>query len=195
MFRNSLLIYLLFRELNMNSLFFREIIIFLANLSCIHSLYREFIKNSLCSRFRFREFAVYVFKIPCFANPLWISYLFRELTVFSRIYFGFTIFLRIRYEFTIYLADSLWINLVFREVTMNSLSFSRKYHEFNICFVIALWIHYLFRDSTMNWLSVPGIHYLLRLYTMNSLSLFVSRIHYLFREFHLLRNDNVKQRQ
>ena len=85
------------------------------------------------------------------------------------------------YEFTNFSANSVLINLLFRELTMdspsisrihydftvNSLGVSRIYFEFAIffmnslwfyyeltwCFANILWIHYLFREVTMNLLS------------------------------------------
>ena len=73
-----------------------EFTIFFANLSCIHSLYGGFSKNSLCSHFRFREFAV------CLQNTM------NSLSVS-----------RIHYEFSIFPVNSL----SFREYTLVSLFF------------------------------------------------------------------------
>ena len=105
-----------------------------------------------------------------FANILWIHYFFRDLIMnllsFWEINYKFTFFSRIYYLFTIFIADSSRNHLVFRELTMNSLSISG----------IFLWIHYLFRGSTRNLLYVSRIHYLFREYFMNPLS--ISRIHH-----------------
>ena len=79
---------------------------------------------------------------------------------------------QIHYEFTVYIVNLVRILVGIRWFSMNSVGVSRTFFEFTICFANSLWIFYLFRE-----------------YTKKSLS--ISRIYYLFREFHLLRNDYV----
>ena len=75
----------------------------------------------------------------------------------------------------------------FREITLNSLSFSRFHFEITI-FPKSLWIHYRSREINMNSLSASPFHYLFTVYfsysplihffrqiTLNSLS--ASRFH------------------
>ena len=141
----------------------------------------------------------------------WIYYLFREFPMnplfASRFLFEFTIFSRNQYEFTICFAVTMntlsasrfHLQSTFRQITMNSLSFSwihylfrefpmnplfasrflfeftifsRNQYEFTICFAV-----------TMNTLSASRFHLqsTFRQITMNSLSF--SWIHQLFREF------------
>ena len=125
-------------------------------------------------------FSCYQFTI-CFVNLVWIPYLLRESAMnslsFSRTYFEFTllsqthyeftIFLRIcydftiffsqiRYQFTICFVNLVWIPYLFRERTLNLLSFSQihyeftllsqTHYEFSIFFANSLWFHYLFRQ-------------------------------------------------
>ena len=64
--------------------------------------------------------------------------------------FCFAIFLRIHYL--------LWILFIFREFTLNSLSYSRNHYENTIFFAISLRIRCLFRDFTMDSLSFSRNH-------------------------------------
>ena len=122
----------------------------------IHYLFRKFTMNSL-SVSRLHHLFHYVSTSTIFfANSLWILYLFRKSTMnsfsFSLIHYENTIFfsnslwIQFRFrKFTIFLANSLWIHLVFRDsqwirhlfrkFTMDSLSFSRIKYESICCFV------------------------------------------------------------
>ena len=141
-------------------------------------------------------------------NSLWIHYCFRGITVTSlsasQFYYESTInfvislknhllfceinmnsvfVLRIVYESIskIHL-ESLWNKYLFRDSTMNSLSFTRNKYEFTIYFAISLLNHCLFGVFTLNSLSYSRFysnplshsryHYVdtfLREITMNSL--------------------------
>ena len=97
---------------------------------------------------------------------------------------------RIQYEPTIYLANSLWIDYLFREYcmnllsirrfTMNSLSFSWIHHKFIVYFANSLGIYYIFFEFTLNQISISRIRYLSRENKMKTLS--VSRFHWIDHE-------------
>ena len=109
-------------------------------------------------------------------NSLSISWSYYELTILSRI----------SWEFNWCFAHSLWIQLVFRvytfnslyisrihylwhEFTMNSMTFSHTHYEFTIfsrvyywftIFIVdSSWIHLVFREFTINLLSISRIYY------------------------------------
>ena len=90
--------------------------------------------------YRFREFTM---------NSLSVSRIENEFLFISRINCGFTsyfanlfaIYFACYFEFTICLANLLWIHYLFRESTLNSLSFSRIHCELTFTFAISLWIH------------------------------------------------------
>ena len=67
------------------------------------------------------------------------------------------------------------IHYLFREFTLDLLSFTRNHGEFTIIFTLSMWIQYLLCDFTPNQLSISRFHYEL---TLSSLS--VSRISYKF---------------
>ena len=91
--------------------------------------------------------------------------------------------------------NSLWMNFfsceilrihyLFREFTMDLLSFSRKHYRFVIFVIKNPWNHFLLRESTMNPFSFSRMYYLsrefftnsstFREFTLNSLS--ISRNH------------------
>ena len=77
----------------------------------------------------------------CFAKSLWIRY---EISMNSLFFSWF------HWEFIIFTQ----FNYLFREFTMNPLSFSRNHNEFTILFSLSLWVHYLFRESSMDTLFV-----------------------------------------
>jgi len=113
---------------------------------------------------------------------------------------------RIHFESKVF-RQTLWINFLLRDITMNELSISWFYYEYTICLANLLWIYYLLREYTKNSLSAsrfhyeyticlsnsPWIHYFFRDINMNSLStsrflfefILFFRIHYLFFEFTL----------
>ena len=101
-------------------------------------------------------------------NRIKIHYLFREsvFTIYSLSIIRFQSnplsTTRSFYGFTIDFANSLWFHHLFREFTMNQISFSR--------------FHQLFCEITMSWLSVSWIHYK---------SLTISRIYYEITWFYL----------
>ena len=87
------------------------------------------------------------------ANSLWIRYLFANSLWIHHL---FADSLRIYYQL-------LWIHYLFHELTIDSLSFSRKHYQFIIFVVNKLWIHFHFVNS-------PLIYYLFRENTIDSLS-------------------------
>ena len=103
-----------------------------------------------------------------FPNFFWIHYLFRD-------------FLWIH----CFSCEILRIHYLFREFTMDLLSFSRKHYRSVIFVIKNLWIHYLLWESTMNPFSFSRMYYLsrefftnsstFREFTLNSLS--ISRNH------------------
>ena len=95
-------------------------------------------------------------------NSLWSLYKLREFTMdsvsYSRIYYGFSLLLAnsfcVHYSF----ANSLWIDSLTREFTLN-----------------LLWVHYYLRKITINYFSIAKslwIHYSLREFAINSLSFY-----------------------
>ena len=97
------------------------------------------------------------------ANSLYISRIsFLNLLSASRFF----------YRFTICLANSPWINYLFRAFTINSLSFSRSLYEFAIFYANSRRIHY---EITIFFAISLGNHNVFREFTMNTLS--ISRIH------------------
>ena len=74
--------------------------------------------------------------------------------------------------------NSLWMNCfsceilrihyLFREFTMDLLSFSRKHYRSVIFVIKKLWIHFLLRESNMNPFSFSRIYYLSREFFTNS---------------------------
>ena len=113
----------------------------------------------------------------------------------SRFPFEYTIFFSKSLWIHYFFAKSIWIYYLLRDFTIISLSgsrihlestFSPNQYELTICFAIPLWIHYHFREITMNTLSLTlsRIDFLFREFCMNSLS--VSAIHYLFLEFTIM---------
>ena len=122
---------------------------------------------------------------------------------------------RNQYEFIIFVPNwlwmdysfhqKLWIQYLFRETTINSLSFSQKHYQplsllrinydITLCYEYSLLIHHRFRDLS----SISLIHHefiiLFRKFTLNSLfiisisfswryseSLSIPQIYYLFRQ-------------
>ena len=95
--------------------------------------------------------------------------------------------MRIDNGLTIFFADSLWINYLFREFTINFLYFSRFCYEIIIYFANLPKIHYLYAnllsisrknfgfticfELIMNKLYVSWIHYLFHVYFMTLLSI------------------------
>ena len=160
----------LFRESTMNPLFF------FANLLFIY--FREFNMNSQ-SLSRIHQELTW-----CFRNSLPIS----------RSYFEFTFYFRI----LLWFANILWIYLMFREHTMNSLDVSRIHYQFTVfivnlvripvmfrwfsefswCLANILRIHYLVCEFTINLLSCSRIYYFFTIFIVDS-----SRNHLVFREF------------
>ena len=112
---------------------------------------------------------------------------------------------RIHYEFTIYFTISLWIHSLFREYTINSVSFSQAHFQFTIesriyCefpnnFAIILNLTIFFAnllsisrkclEFTICFAITLWIHYRFREFTMNSLLLFGNSllIYLLYYEF------------
>jgi len=95
--------------------------------------------------------------------------------------------LRIHHGSIICFTNLLWINFLFREFIMDSLSFSRIHYQFTIYLANSLLINYFFRELTLNSLSpeftmdpfsFERIHYRFTIYLANLLW-----IHYLLREF------------
>ena len=128
-------------------------------------LFRESTMNWLSVWPLHHEFTVF------FATQLWIDFAFQELSIMI-IYNEFTVCLAIALwiseyfmnslsipEFTIYLAIRSWMYLVFREVTINSLSFSRMYYKFTVFNVNLVRIHLMFSEFTMNSVGVSRIYY------------------------------------
>ena len=84
--------------------------------------------------------------------------------------------------------NSLWMNCfsceilrihyLFREFTMDLLSFSRKHYRFVIFVIKNPWNHFLLRESTMNPFSFSRMYYLSREFFTNSSTF--SRIHFEF---------------
>ena len=121
-----------------------------------------------------------------------------NLIFFPQIHYEFTIFFY--YELTWYFANLLWINLVFREFTLNLVYFLRIHYEFTYYIFDSSRIHLVFHNFTMNSLSISRIYYkntscfanilfflwihyqcLFWKLTVNPLS--ISKIHFLFNEF------------
>ena len=99
----------------------------------------------------------------------------------------------IHFEYTFFFANSLFfrdvignsssfliIHHLFREFTLNPLSFLRNHDEFTNLFTLSLWIHYPLRDFTMNQLSISWFHYEFTVYFAISLW-----IYFIFWEFSL----------
>ena len=104
-------------------------------------------------------------------------------------------------------ASSLWIDLLLRKFTLNSISvrrihykfiFSQIHMELSICFANSLWINLLLRKFTLNhflFRNALWVNFLLRKFTLNSLSVpgvhhefticlaHKRGIHYLLREY------------
>ena len=121
----------------------------------INYLFCNFIMNSISiSRFH-SKFIIY------FGNLLWLHYLFRDFAMSSQSVsrnlfsmnplfssqnqYEFTIcflnsvtlnrlFSPNHYKFTIFFANPPWIHFFFREITVNSVSFSRFHYEYTIYF-------------------------------------------------------------
>ena len=135
----------LFRELDLNQL---SVFVFIY----ISNRFRELGLNRLSSSW------VYYF---CHKFSM------TSLSFFSRIFYEFvTIFAnfllivsRIDYKFTIYSANPAWINYLFCEFIVNSLSYSQIYYQYTGCFSNSLYIHYVFREFTMNSQSISKIYY------------------------------------
>ena len=99
-----------------------------------------------------------------------------------------TLVSRIRYQFhentmnSLSVSQSIFLNLLFCEFTMNIFSFSQINFKFTFGFTIFLenifGIHYLLGEFTLNSL---WIHFLFREFTMYFAN--ISRIYFLFREF------------
>ena len=100
---------------------------FLRKSAWINDLYRKFTLNTLSHSRISDEYTI------CFANSLWIRYLFRECTWIQYFFREFTInslsFRQIHYLFR--RLNSYWL---FGEETMNSLLFSHKIFELSIFF-------------------------------------------------------------
>ena len=142
-FQESLWIYYLFCESNMNSLsLFHEFAMNKRDVARINYGLTIFFENLLwihLSRIPF------IFRLPyeftkCFANSLWIHCLFRELSKNSR---GVLLTL---YEFSWCFAYILWIHYLVREFIMNLLSFSRIYYLFTIFIADKSRNHLVFRE-------------------------------------------------
>jgi len=120
------------------------------------------------------------FKIWLWIHFLWIHYLLHyEFFLFRDL---------IHYQFPY----CLWVHYLFRELTMNWLSFSRIHYGLAILFEIWLWIDFQIINSTINSLSLPPIHGELTIFSQihNEFDYkFTIKfriwlgIHYLFREF------------
>ena len=143
----------------------RELAIYFAKVPWIDCLFGHYTMNSLSVWPLHHEFTVF------FATQLWIDFAFQELSIMI-IYNEFTVCLAIALwiseyfmnslsipEFTIYLAIRSWMYLVFREVTINSLSFSRMYYKFTVFNVNLVRIHLMFSEFTMNSVGVSRIYY------------------------------------
>ena len=155
----SLWIHCLFRECTMNlrsySRSYYEFIIYFAKVLWTHDLFRQFTINSLS----FRECTMKSLSI--LRNHFSISRIQYELTL---CFVNSLYFLRRHYELTICFANSVLINLLFRELimnspsisrihydfTMNSLGVSRIYYEFTIFFAKLLWIYMV---KWIKWIS------------------------------------------
>ena len=118
-----------------------------------------------------------------FVNILLIHYKFTwclaNLATQLKIHFlfhVFTIYFPTLHQFTIFLANSPWFHYLFREFTMNLLSFSRIYYGSTIFFVNSLSFLRIYIGLTI-FLRIP--------YTMNSLFFFANQlwIDFVFKEF------------
>ena len=130
-----------FRKFTLNSLTFSHLSvfpIFLTNSLKVHYCFREFTLNR--SAISLWIYCPSLFLYDLTMNPLSVTQLHYKFTVFIAIWrwihFLFANSLLIDIEFTI----SSRIHYLFRELTINSLSF----REFSM---IWLWIHYLFANS------------------------------------------------
>ena len=122
---NSLWIHNLCREFTIESLSSRR----------IHDEFIIFLVNSEFIYYFFREATIY----PLFFSP--ISLLFREITLnslsISQIYYEFTLFPRL----TIFVAQTLTIHYLCRELTMNSSWIHYRVRLLLICYANLLWFH------------------------------------------------------
>jgi len=147
----------------------------------------------------------------CSTNSLWILNILSKSTMnslsLSRFDFEFTFFeftffwihFLLHYEFFLFrdlipykFPNCSWVHYLFRELTMNWLSFSRIHYGLTILFEIWLWIHYQIINSTINSLSLLSIHGEFTIfsqiryefdYEFTIKFLIWLWIHYLFREF------------
>ena len=148
---------------------FRELTLHLFSVLRIRCLFRESTKN-------FLSFSLWVHLFVNSPSNSRTRYLFRESTMnwlsVWPLHHEFTVCLAIALwiseyfmnslsipEFTIYLAIRSWMYLVFREVTINSLSFSRMYYKFTVFNVNLVRIHLMFSEFTMNSVGVSRIYY------------------------------------
>ena len=123
-----------------------------------------------------------------FTNWLLIFFCIRDETIiYSLVNYGLTIFSKMdSVNMTISSLNPLWIDHLFREVTINPQSIGALriyfefiilfanilwinflYHEFTSCITNSLWIHHLFRDFTIYFANIPWIHYLFCELTMD----------------------------
>ena len=87
--------------------------------------------------------------------------------IVPRIHYRWTIFSfdslsisRLHYEYTIFFfAKSILIHCLLRDLTLNSISFSRNHNDHNLLFAKSIRIHNLFRFITLNPLSFSQNHY------------------------------------
>ena len=157
-----------------------------AKIPQINNLFHDFTMNLLfISRINYKLTICVVISISFsriyygsaifFANSLSFSQIYFDFSIFVRIYNKVTIFFAILLLIhsllreTICLTNSLWIHLVFREVTMNSLSVSQWHYEFTILLTTQVWFDFLFQWFTINYAYILWLHFLFREFPLVSL--------------------------
>ena len=159
----------------MNSLFCKHFSNLLS-ISRIYHLFRKFIFHYLSCHFIMNSLSfprIYDAYSINFANEFWNKFGFCEFTVYpaeipwmnnlSRSEFTFP-------EFTISLVNSLKINSLYREFSMNSRDVSRIRYEYTIYFTISLKIHSMFREYTINSVSISQVHFEFTIKSQNTMN-------------------------
>ena len=110
----------------------------------------------------------------CFRN-FFRSYTLTLIYNEFNIYFATQLWIHFHFlEFTVCFVKIPWINNLFRDNTINSLSVSWIHYEFTIYFANILWFHYFLRidyEFTIFFANSLWIHYLSGGFTINLLGL------------------------